>query len=219
MKKYGFRDWESVLAAIGHGSMKESQVVNRLQEYYKREQQEEVTDQEVLEHLAVASANYRERQNANQKSQGGIRVKGLDDVAVRLSKCCSPVPGDDIIGFVTRGRGVSIHRTDCSNIIHLSPADKFRLLDAQWPESDDGSTQYEVEILVYCHDRIGLLVDITKIFTERKLDIHKVHTNTSKQGIATMEFGFAINGIEDLTELFQKVRQVDGVVDVQRAAG
>jgi GTP pyrophosphokinase len=219
IKRYGFRDWESLLAAIGHGSMKESQVVNRLQEYYKQEQQKELTDQEVMESLEAASANYREHHGKHKKPQSGITVKGLDDVAVRLSKCCSPVPGDTIIGFVTRGRGVSIHRTDCSNILHLSEVEKFRLLDAQWTQVDDSSAQYEVEIHIYCHDRIGLLVDITKIFTEGKLDIHKVHTNTNKQGIATMEIGFAIKGMQDLNDLFQKVRQVEGVIDVQRATG
>ena len=110
-KKYGFKDWEAVLAAIGHGGLKEGQVVNRLVEEYDKEHKQEITDEVVLERVAEASKN----KVHIAKSKSGIVVKGIDDMAVRFSRCCNPVPGDEIVGFVTRGRGLSIHRTDCVN--------------------------------------------------------------------------------------------------------
>ena len=112
-KKYGFKDWEAVLAAIGHGGLKEGQVVNRLVEEYDKEHKQEITDEVVLERVAEASKN----KVHIAKSKSGIVVKGIDDMAVRFSRCCNPVPGDEIVGFVTRGRGLSIHRTDCVNKI------------------------------------------------------------------------------------------------------
>ena len=101
------------------------------------------------------------------KSKGGIVVKGIDDVAVRFSKCCSPVPGDEIVGYVTRGRGVSIHRTDCVNIINLSSEERVRLIDAEWqqPEVPDASAKYTAEIKVYGNNRTGLLVDVAVSYT------------------------------------------------------
>ena len=121
-KKYGFKDWEAVLAAIGHGGLKEGQVVNRLVEEYDKEHKQEITDEVVLERVAEASKN----KVHIAKSKSGIVVKGIDDMAVRFSRCCNPVPGDEIVGFVTRGRGLSIHRTDCVNMIHLTESERAR---------------------------------------------------------------------------------------------
>ena len=114
LRKYGFHDWNSCLATIGHGGLKEGQIVNRMYEEYKRDHLARITDEEVLETIAE---NKEKAQVKHSKS--GIIVKGLYDVAVHFSKCCSPVPGDEIVGFVTRGRGVSIHRTDCINVMNL----------------------------------------------------------------------------------------------------
>ena len=126
VRKYGFHDWNSCLATIGHGGLKEGQIVNRMYEEYKKDHLACITDDEVLETIA------ENKDKVVQKhSKSGIIVKGLYDVAVHFSKCCSPVPGDEIVGFVTRGRGVSIHRTDCINIINLSDMERERLIDAE----------------------------------------------------------------------------------------
>ena len=107
-QKYGFKDWDSVLAAIGHGGLKEGQIVNRLAEEYNKDHRQEITDEAVLEKVAEASKNVVHI----AKSKSGVIVKGIDDMAVRFSRCCNPLPGDEIVGFVTRGRGLTIHRTD-----------------------------------------------------------------------------------------------------------
>ena len=215
MRKYGFRDWDSTLAAIGHGGLKEGQVVNRLQEEYDKEHKKALTDEDILE--AVES---KEKVRV-AKSKSGIVVKGIHDVADRFSKCCSPIPGDEIVGFVTRGRGVSIHRTDCVNVINLSEADRVRLIDAEWqgPVSGKGNELYTAEIKIFGYNRTGLLVDITKIFTERKIDVTSVNSRTSKQGMATISMSFDVPSREELSRLVEKIRQVESVIDVERTTG
>ncbi len=110
-------------------------------------------------------------------------------MAVRFSKCCNPVPGDEIVGFVTRGRGMTIHRTDCVNMLHLSAAERERLIDAEWENNaeTEGGGQYLAELKMYANDRQGLLLDVTKVFTEEKIDVRSMNTRTSKKGTATLE--------------------------------
>ena len=216
-KKYGFKDWDSVLAAIGHGGLKEGQVVNRLVEEYSKEHKQELTDEVVMEKVAEAAKN----KVHIAKSKSGIVVKGIDDVAVRFSRCCNPVPGDEIVGFVTRGRGLSIHRTDCVNMIHLTEAERARLIDAEW-ESDvaekDGG-QYLADIKMYARDRQGLLMEMSKIFTENNVDVKSLNVRTSKQGTATIETGFIVHSREELERVVKKLRQIEGIIDIERATG
>ena len=215
IRKYGFRDWDAALAAVGHGGLKEGQVVNKLQELYEKQHKKEITDEKIIE---AAESNDKVRIS---KSKGGIVVKGIDDVAVRFSKCCSPVPGDEIVGYVTRGRGVSIHRTDCVNIINLSSEERVRLIDAEWqqPEVPDASAKYTAEIKVYGNNRTGLLVDVVRVLTERKIDVASVNTRPSKQGPATISLSFDVQGKQELNQIIEKIRQVESVLDIERTTG
>ncbi|MBD5106096.1 MAG: bifunctional (p)ppGpp synthetase/guanosine-3',5'-bis(diphosphate) 3'-pyrophosphohydrolase, partial [Lachnospiraceae bacterium] len=157
---------------------------------------------------------------ARIKSRSGIMVKGIHDVAVRFSKCCAPVPGDEIVGFVTRGRGVSIHRTDCINIINLSEMERGRLIDAEWQEeTSDGEEKYLAEIVIYAHNRYGLLADISKALTERNIDIISMNTRTSKQNIATMATTFEVSSREELNKIIDKIRAIDSIIDIERNPG
>ncbi len=214
MRKYGFRDWDSVLAAIGHGGLKEGQVLNKLMEAYEKEHKKAITDENVMEVVEQAK-----EKAAAKKSKSGIVVKGIHDVAVRFSKCCSPIPGDEIVGFVTRGRGVTIHRTDCINVLNLSEADRARLIDAEWQPEAISSEGYTVEINIYAHNRFGLLVDISKVFTERKIDLTGVNVRTNKQDIATFNITFDVHNKEELSSLVEKLRQVESVMDIERTRG
>ncbi len=216
-KKYGFRDWDAVLAAIGHGGLKEGQVVNRLLEEYEKEHKKEITDEIILEKISEANA----QKVHIAKSKSGIVVKGIDDMAVRFSKCCNPVPGDEIVGFVTRGRGMTIHRTDCVNMLHLSDAERERLIDAEWEdtaESGEGG-QYLAELTMYADDRQGLLMDISRVFTEAKIDVKSMNIRTSKKGTATLDMGFIVHGREELNSVIEKLRQIESVIDIERTAG
>ena len=218
MRKYGFRDWDSVLAALGHGGLKEGQIVNRLQSAYDKKNPKHTTDQEILDAVAKSTENTgASKPAAAVKSKSGIVVAGLSDVSVRFSKCCSPVPGDEIIGFVTRGRGVSIHRTDCVNMMNLSEADRQRIIEAEWSVDSQGSADEDSEIVIYAYDRMGILMDITRVLTENKIDVKAMNTRTSKQGIATINVSFAIRGVEALNELIKKLRNVPNVTDIERS--
>lgn len=217
MRKYGFRDWESVLAAIGHGALKEGQIVNRMQELYDRAHQKETTNEEVLQSIAEATAAAAAKP-ARMKARSGIVVKGIADLSVRFSKCCSPVPGDEIVGFVTRGRGISIHRTDCVNMMNLPEIERIRLIDAEWQE-EGVAEKYVAEIKIFANNRNGLLADISKAMTEKNIDILSMNTRVNRQGLATLQTTFEIGGREELNRIIERIRTIESVVDIERTTG
>ena len=213
--KYSYKDWNSLVASVGHGGLKEGQIVNKLVEEYNKTHRKEITDQDVLNSTIGEKA-----ENKTHTSKSGIIIEGMDDVAVRFSKCCSPVPGDEIIGFVTRGRGVSIHRTDCINIINLPDFERGRLIEASWA-ADEGKQdgKYMTEIVIYAHNRVGILTDLSKIFTEKNIDVNSINSRTSKSEIATISMSFAIQGTEELNSLISRIRQIDSIIDIERTTG
>ncbi len=219
MRKYGFRDWDSVLAAIGHGGLKEGQIVNKMSELYERDHKREMTNEEVLASIAQNS-DAAAAKPAMMRSKSGIMVKGIADLSVRFSKCCSPVPGDEIVGFVTRGRGVSIHRTDCINVINLPELERSRLIDAEWQLPDKASSdKYEAEIMIYANNRNGLLADISKALTEKDINILSMNTRINKQGLATLQTTFEISGRDELNRIIDKIRGIESVIDIERTTG
>lgn len=218
MRKYGFRDWDSVLAAIGHGGLKEGQIINRMQELYEKDHKKELTNEEVLASIAESGNTVSQKPMA-KKTRSAITVKGIADLSVRFSKCCSPVPGDEIVGFVTRGRGVSIHRTDCINVLNLPEVERARLIDAEWQAPDNGAEKYLAEIKIFANDRNGLLVDISKALTEKNISILSMNTRTNKQGLATMQMSFEITDKEELSRIVDKIRGIESVIDIERTAG
>jgi len=220
MAKYGFRDWESVLAALGHGGLKEGQIVNKMVELYDRDHKVQLTNEQVLAAVAENAQNASNRP-VRMKPKSGIVVKGIHDLAVRFSKCCSPVPGDEILGFVTRGRGVSIHRTDYINIINLPEIERERLIDAEWEGdlSGTGSEKYLAEIRIFANNRNGLLADISKALTEKDIDILSMNTRINKQGYATLSTSFEIRNREELTRIIDKLRTIESIIDIERTTG
>ena len=213
--KYSYKEWDSLIASIGHGGLKEGQIVNKLLDEYEKEHKVEITDDDVLKDTNNNKANVPRKSN----SKSGIIVEGMDDVAVRFSKCCSPVPGDEIVGFVTRGRGVSIHRTDCINIMNLPDIERGRLIEASWA-ADEGKQdgKYMTEIVIYANNRVGILTDLSRIFTERNIDVNSINSRTSKSDIATITMTFAIQGIEELNSLIAKIRTIDSIIDIERTS-
>ncbi len=212
--KYGFHDWDAVLAAIGHGGLKEGQIANRMNEFYEADHPKEVTDEEIQKEIESHSDKISA---ANHKNTSGITVKGVHDLSVRFSKCCNPLPGDEIVGFVTRGRGISIHRSDCINVINMSEVDRARLMDAEWQkESVESGGTYQVEIVIYANNRRGLLVDVSRTLTEKNVNILGVNTRTSKQDIATMQVMFETSGKEEMNKIIDKLSKIPGVIDIER---
>lgn len=218
IKKYGFQNWDSVLAAVGHGALKEGQVINRMRELYEKDHKREMTDAEVM---AEIEESVRINRAKPGKSSSAIVVKGVHDVAVRFSKCCSPVPGDEIVGFVTRGRGISIHRTDCVNLLNLPEIDRNRLIDAEWQQAEGTAVgeKYLVEISIYANNRNGLLADVSRALTEKEIDIQALNTRVNKQGTATIMVSFEIGSKEELQRIIDKIRTIESIIDIERTTG
>ncbi len=216
LRKYGFRDWESLLAAIGHGGMKEGQVVNKLYDLYTEDHKRQLSSEEIIQQVQQTSPSIRPRGAA-----GSVVVKGVHDVSIRFSKCCNPVPGDDIVGFITRGRGISIHRKDCTNALNVPDEEKDRIIEASWIENVSVKKEegFLVEIKIFANDRAGLLNELTRVFSERDISILRISSMTSKQGIATLMFGFEVKSREDLNDIIKRLEAVRDVQAVKRSSG
>ena len=212
MDKYGFRDWESILAAIGHGGLKEGQIINRMLEAYEADHAKPLTNEEVIRQVEENQAH----RNVRMRPKSGITVKGIHDVAVRFSKCCSPLPGDEIVGFVTRGRGVSIHRSDCINMLSLPEIERSRIIEAEWEKTETDNELYSAEIKIYANNRNGLLADISKALTEKDINIVSMNTRTNKQGMATLNTCIEIRSMDELNRIIEKIRSIESVVDIER---
>ena len=217
MKRYAIKDWDSILASLGHGGLKEGQIINKMVEERNKIAKKEFNDSAILESIGDGS----DKEVIVKNSKSGITVKGIDDLAVRFSKCCNPVPGDEIVGFITRGRGISIHRTDCINIMNLPSDDRIRIIPAEWQEFEDSklAEKYQTELQIFAHNRTGLFMDITKIYSENDISITSINVRTNKNDISTINLVFDIKGREELNSLIGKLRQVSGVIDIERTAG
>lgn len=215
LQRYGFQDWDSILAAIGHGGLKEGQIINLLQNYYELDIKKERKPEEILKEVIET------QKNSPKKTKSGIVVKGIEDLSVRFSQCCTPIPGDEIIGYVTRGRGISIHRTDCANIISLSSDERERLIDAEWQQTDEqkkGLT-YRVDIKIVSLNRSALVMDISKVVTEA--GINMVNFNSRKHDVthAITSLSVEVQNKEELANLFRKFNAIEGVYEVIRTNG
>ncbi len=212
-RKYGFKDWESVCAAVGHGGLKEGQIVNRLHEHYKAKHKEEVNPEDIIKEINENSSKV-----TSKKSKSGIIVKGIEDLAVRFSRCCSPVPGDEIVGFITRGRGVSIHRTDCVNMINLTDEERARLIDAEWQfiEKVASNMLYKAELQIDAEDRTGMLVDVSRVLTDEGVPIRSMNARTTNNHRSIFNITIEIRNAEQLTIITKKLYNISGVYDVMR---
>ena len=211
--KYGFTDWDSLLAAVGHGSLKEGQVVNKLAEEAEKAKKKKLKDSDIIDDIN-RGADKKEREFKIGKN--GVLIKGIGDVSVHLSKCCHPVPGDEIIGYITRGRGVTIHRTDCSNVLNFPETERGRLIEAEWT-STDLSGKFDAKVEIFSENRVGLLAELSIIFTEAEIDVKSVNVRINKKNQATTVFGFEVNGKEELAKIAARIKSVEGVIEVRRA--
>ena len=163
----------------------------------------------------MTAAAAGERSSARRRQTVGVHVEGLDDVMVRLSRCCTPVPGDEIIGCVTRGRGVSVHRTDCANAVSLMSGQESRLIDVEW-DRDTGSDTFVVSIEVKALDRSRLLRDVSASLADHHVNILACATQTGTDRISRMRFDFELADPSHLDSLLSSVKRVDSVYDAYR---
>jgi GTP pyrophosphokinase len=217
--KYDFKTWDALLAAVGYGGMKEGQVVNRLKDEYLKEKRKTQTAEDALKAFEQTIDTKPVKKN---KSKSGIVVEGIGDVAVRFSKCCSPVPGDEIVGFVTRGRGVTIHRTDCVNVINLSNDERGRLINAEWDTQfakGDTNTSYLAELRVTANDRVGLILEISRQLADDDISVKGFNVRTTKDLLAIFNITIEIKTKEQLERVTKRLKGLKDIVEVERVSG
>ena len=207
LNRYKFTSLEDMYSSVGFGSITPNKVIARMLEEYRKQHKEDDLVEKTLEALA------KEKVNKAKPSQNGIIVKGIDNCLVKLSKCCNPVPGDEIIGYITRGRGVSVHRTDCVNAKNLL-SEGNRIIDVYW--NDNKKTTYSVDIEVYANDRKGLLADIIKVLGDNKCTIMAVSSRATREKIAITELTIEVENIEKLNGVLKALRKIDSVYEVKR---
>ncbi|MCR2042531.1 RelA/SpoT family protein [Anaerosalibacter massiliensis] len=204
--KVSLNTTDDLYAGLGYGSVTLSQVMPRLKEFYK-EHYDIKDEKNIIEPKTVPQAPKKK-----ERAEQGVTVKGVDNIKVRFSKCCNPVPGDDIVGYITRGRGVSIHRSDCPNITELGSSGRF--IYVEWAE--DKKASYQAEIQIKATDRPGILTDITQKITDAKLAVISLSARTNREKLVLMNITLEIKDVEQLRQLVKKIKKVKGVMDAYR---
>lgn len=190
----------------GFGAISSGKIIAKILEEYKKVNEDEQIEQKI-EELAKA------KKVRNNISKSGIIVKGIDNCLVKLSKCCNPVPGDNIIGYITKGRGVSIHTTECVNVKDLLQ-EKDRIIDVEW--YNEKASNYNVDIEAFSNDRNGLLADIIKAIYDVKTKLIAITSKVNKEKIVTTEITIEVGNLEELNKTLKALRKVDSVFEVKR---
>ncbi|KAB3537278.1 bifunctional (p)ppGpp synthetase/guanosine-3',5'-bis(diphosphate) 3'-pyrophosphohydrolase [Alkaliphilus pronyensis] len=210
-KRFGLNNEDDLFAAIGYGGIALNQIVPKIREVIKKDVKKEITPEDFDKEIQQQSA-LEERKKSKKQNQG-VTIKGIDNIMVRFSRCCNPVPGDEIVGYITRGRGVSIHREDCPNLMdNTESAD--RLIEVEWDTSKP--ITFQAEIQVKANDRKGLLSEFTRILADNKITVSALNARTNKDKVAVLNLIVEIDDIEQLDRLMNKIRAVEGVMDVYR---
>ncbi len=206
LEKYKYKNIEEMYSAVGFGANSSVKVIARMLQEYRKEHEEENIEEKIQE---LAKAKTRKTKVSNS----GVIVKGIDNCLVKLSKCCNPVPGDEIVGYITKGRGVSVHRKDCTNI-HDLISEENRIIDVEWYDEEKAS--YQVEIEINSNDRSGLLLDILKEIGTTKAKIKGVNTKTTKERIAIINITLEVENLDELNKAIKVIRKVNSVYEVRR---
>ena len=212
LKRYGFKELKDLYAALGFGSVNATRFLNRFVSEGKSKQllEHEVTPAELAVPIKVKTTQ--------RSGTSGVAVEGIDNCMVRFSHCCNPVPGDEIVGYVTRGRGVAIHRADCLNIINArnSEAERNRLISVHWLDSPDTPSSYKSTITLTASDRVNLLVDIMNIINDCKAPVTNVNARTGKNDLAIVEVTAEITGTGQLDRIINNLKNLNGIISVNR---
>ena len=207
LNRYKYKDLEEMYAAVGFGANTATKVIARMLIEYRKDHKEEDIE-EKLKELETTRA-----QKKTKPSNNGVIVKGIDNCLVKLSKCCNPLPGDEIIGYITRGRGVSVHRKDCVNIKDLFKEEN-RIIDVAWEKEQQAS--YDVNLTVLANDRLGLLADIMNVLSNTKANLVEINGKTGKNRIALIDITIEIKNLDELNNILKSIRKVDSVYEVKR---
>jgi len=217
LKKYNMNSIVDIYANVGIGSVTASMIVDRFKDIYDKAKKDsnKVSNEEILKDIKDQINKENRNKNENGASgKLGITVKGVSDVLVRFAKCCNPVPGDAIIGYITKGRGVSVHRTDCSNMNNLIKEDSSRIIEVNWGKAKNES--YIAELEIRGDDRQGLLADVVEVITAMNISMDSINAKTSKNNCAFVNVKMKIQDVEHLAILMKKIKKLKGITDVYR---
>ncbi|WP_066050013.1 RelA/SpoT family protein [Robertmurraya korlensis] len=207
-EKFNFFHDDDLYAAVGYNGITALQVANRLTEKWRKKRD--------LEQVSTISNAVSELKSfpSTKKRESGVRVTGIDNLLIRLSRCCSPVPGDEIVGFITKGRGVSVHRADCSNIDTEDA--KARLIPVEWETGLNNKKEYNVDIEISGYDRRGLLNEVLQAVNETKTNISAVSGKSDRNKMATINMSIAINNVSHLQKVVERIKQIPDIYSVRR---
>jgi GTP diphosphokinase / guanosine-3',5'-bis(diphosphate) 3'-diphosphatase len=200
----GYSDLDGLLAAVGENHVSAHGFAQKIAKSYRSGDEDQ-----------VSSSVLNMRANRRPRRSPGVHVEGLDDVLIRLSKCCTPVPGDEIIGFVTRGRGVSVHRADCANAESLMSEQAARLIEVEW-DGDQSNTLFRAGVEVIAFDRSRLLRDVANSLSEQHVNIVACSTHTGSDRVAKMRFEFEMADPSHLESVLRTIKTIDAVYDAYR---
>ncbi len=212
LKRLSMKDLDDLYAALGYGGIMLSQFIPKLREQYRNEQKKHNEPEPDIKEI-VSKPKSHEEKARREKSTEGVIVKGVDNVPVRFGRCCNPVPGDDIIGYVTRGRGVTIHRSDCMNFEKTDDS-KNRFIEVEWDQ--EKPTTYATEVQIIAPDRKGLLSEVTLLITDTALMVTGVNAKLTKNEIAVINLTVEVTNQDELNKLISKIKNMPGVIDVKR---
>ena len=215
-KKFNQPTLEDLIATIGYGGIATSQVMPKVRDFYNKEVNRQEKEKRMQEKEDKIKKNFDEHEYAKKrkKKDNGITVKGLDNILVRFAKCCNPLPGDDLIGYITKGRGVAIHRKDCPNIKLDDEFLKNRLVEVEWNNPE--KSKFEGEVKIIAIDRVGLLNDVIHIVSMEKLRISGINCRVLKDNTANISLLVEVNDISELKQLMKKIKSIPGVDEVSR---
>ena len=215
-KAMNFAGPDEAYQQLSNGGTLVSKFCNLLFNYYAEETKTEVkTNEEVIDEIKAAEARKAKIQRRNQDSPG-IIVKGADNLMIKLAKCCNPVPGDEIVGFITKGRGISVHRCDCSNITSLPEHEKARFIEVEWEDLKVGKS-YNADICIVGNDRKGMLSDISRVCEDMDIHLSGVNAKSGRDGSLTMTITLSISSTQEMQKVLRNLRNIDGVLHVYRA--
>jgi guanosine-3',5'-bis(diphosphate) 3'-pyrophosphohydrolase len=199
---------DALMASLGYGGTAMNSIMSRLVEIYKKEQK--LTANKDLTQLLAELKPRRSK----AKSSHGILVKGEDGIMVKLARCCNPIPGDPVVGYITRGSGISVHRADCPNVLSNNPEEQKRLIDVTWDIATD--SVYKANILITTVDKPGIMVDIMMAISESKVNINKLDCRTDKRKVANINMGLDITNLDQLYVIMSRIKRIKGVYNVER---
>jgi GTP diphosphokinase / guanosine-3',5'-bis(diphosphate) 3'-diphosphatase len=207
-EKFNFSSEEDMYAAVGYNGVTALQVANRLTEKWRKKR-----DQEQSASITDAITDLKAFPSA-KKRESGVRVQGIDNLLIRLSRCCNPIPGDEIVGYITKGRGVSVHRADCTNID--SNDAQSRLIQVEWESALNDRKEYNVDIEISGYDRRGLLNEVLQAVNETKTNISAVSGKTDRNKMATISMSIAIHNVSHLQKVVDRIKQIPDIYSVRR---